>query len=117
MNPETPQPRMAVFDSLLAMTTALESAGVVESGSMNELKSAAKKVALTSDKWRKESPIEFNLAKSLAETIGGEAVVINTGAAFRPIGYKSPTQNKRVGVDCIQIQPMFKEKTIYLTQS
>jgi len=82
-----PQPRMSVFNAMKALLSVLEAAGV-ESGKVEELMQAGKKVAEATQDWRADVSTSDNLAKQTALELMGKSVVAYSGRQMFPIANK-----------------------------
>jgi glucose/mannose-6-phosphate isomerase len=85
--PQVSQPRFAVFYSLRALATLLQTAGVA-GRNIDELESVSQKLAEAVKTWLPEVPTAENPAKQLAQESIGKSVVIYGGAKLAPAAYK-----------------------------
>lgn len=82
------QPRMAVFYNLAALIQALEPAGLIGPGRVQELQAAADWLGGQLADWLPDVPASKNLAKQLALECMGKSPVIYSGPKLSPAGYK-----------------------------
>lgn len=82
-----PQPRMSAFNSLKALLTVLEAAGV-EQGKVAELMEAGSSIGKVTQNWRAEVPTSQNEAKQIALELMGRSVVAYSGRKMFPVANK-----------------------------
>lgn len=82
------QPRMAVFYNFAALIQLLEPTGLIQKGSVDELKEAAAWLGNQVESWRPDSPTAKNQAKQIALDVVGKSAVIYASTQFYPAAYK-----------------------------
>ena len=86
--PKVGQPRYAVFYSFNALVKVLQTARLVEPGSLDELKKAAPFLEQAKEAWLPTIPVDKNPAKKLAMELAGKSIVIYGGPLMAPAAYK-----------------------------
>lgn len=87
LDTDIPQPRMATFNGLKALTAILEAYGVVEGVSERIAQARDALKGCTAD-WRPDVPTARNQAKQLAQELMGRSVVVYGGALTGPLARK-----------------------------
>ena len=82
-----PQPRMSALNSLKALLTVLEAAGV-ENGKVDKLVSTGKSMIDVAASWRPDVPVSQNEAKQVANELMGRSVVVYSGRNMFPVANK-----------------------------
>lgn len=87
--PQVGQPRYAVFYSLKALVTLLQSAGLLQAvDAVNELAKAAEFVRDSAAPWLPTVAQKDNPAKKLANELAGKSIVLYAGPQMSPAAYK-----------------------------
>ncbi|HET6864154.1 MAG TPA: bifunctional phosphoglucose/phosphomannose isomerase [Candidatus Saccharimonadales bacterium] len=86
--PKVGQPRYAVFYSFNALVKVLETVGLVDAGSSEQLKKAAPFLDNAKASWLPTVRSDDNAAKKLALELAGKSIVIYAGPLMSPAAYK-----------------------------